>query len=193
MGSVPRLSQASSNSQEGSIKAHILFSVVTLSHPRPAFHSFALYRLQSRPLRLTPCSIFITAEMKSVVVLALASAALSAPTRTVENRGLPGLGSGTESGLDALKSLIPDHSGTFSDLPSLPHFSGLPDPPALTDLPGLSGSGDSGNLPSLPTGLPGLSDLVSPPKEEATKTEKRQLGTLISLIPQSLKLSFEFG
>lgn len=131
--------------------------------------------------------------MKSAVVLALATAVLSAPTRTVENRGLPGVRSGTDSGLHALKSLIPEHSGSFSDLASLPHFSGLPSLPALSDLPSLSGSGDSDNLPSLPTDLPGLPDLASPSKEEATKTGKRQLGTLTSLTRQPLKLGSEIS
>lgn len=41
--------------------------------------------------------------------------------------------------------------------------------------------------------LPRLSDLVPSSKEEATKTEKRQLGTLTSLIPQTLKLGFELS
>ncbi|KAJ5860912.1 uncharacterized protein N7529_008222 [Penicillium soppii] len=123
--------------------------------------------------------------MKTAVVLALAGAAISAPTRTLENRQFSGLssGSGTESGLDALKSLIP------SGIPSFPHFSGLPglggsggsssglpSLPSFSDLPSLGGSGD---LPSLPTGLPSLSDLEGSSAEgEATKTEKRQFSGL---------------
>lgn len=140
--------------------------------------------------------------MKTAVVLALAGAAISAPTRTVEHFQLPGVGSesGTDSGLGALKSLTPGLSGGSSTgIPSFPHFSGLPGLggsggsssglpklPSFSDLPGLGGSGGSGNLPSIPTGLPGLggsgsSGLPSLPdpegsgsKNEATQTDKRQ-------------------
>ncbi|KAJ5333591.1 uncharacterized protein MYU51_011567 [Penicillium brevicompactum] len=113
--------------------------------------------------------------MKSAVVLALAGAALSAPTRTVESRDFPALGSGT-GGLDALKSIFPELGNGASGLPSLPHFSGLP---AL---------GGSGGLPSLPTGLPSLSEIGDDLKEGASQTEKRQLSglsSLESLIPSS--------
>ncbi|OQD64913.1 hypothetical protein PENPOL_c007G10793 [Penicillium polonicum] len=54
--------------------------------------------------------------MKSTIILALASIAIAAPTPTIENRQLPGFGSstGTGSGLDAWKSLIPGLSGSGS-------------------------------------------------------------------------------
>lgn len=54
--------------------------------------------------------------MKSTIILALASIAMAAPTRTIENRQLSGFGSstGTGSGLDAWKSLTPGLSGSGS-------------------------------------------------------------------------------
>ncbi|CAG8228271.1 unnamed protein product [Penicillium olsonii] len=112
--------------------------------------------------------------MKAAVVLALAGAALSAPTPTIENRDLPGSGTG---GLDALKSLIPQGQGA-SGFPSLPHFSGLPH---------LEG------LPGLPSDLPSISDLLEKDiktlqENGASKTDKRQLpglSSLESLIPSS--------
>lgn len=92
--------------------------------------------------------------MKSTIILALASMAIAAPTPTIENRQLPGLGSstGTSSGLDALKSLIPglSGSGTSSDASSstgtslgsgLSGLSGL----SIPSLPNLS------NIPYQPT------------------------------------------
>ncbi|CAG8418608.1 unnamed protein product [Penicillium salamii] len=113
--------------------------------------------------------------MKAAVVLALAGAALSAPTPTIESRELPGSGTG---GLDALKSIIPQLGQGASGLPSLPHFSGFPH---------LDG------LPGLPSGLPSISDLIEKDIKEinekgASKTDKRQLpglSALESLIPSS--------
>ncbi|CAG8929547.1 unnamed protein product [Penicillium salamii] len=113
--------------------------------------------------------------MKAAVVLALAGAALSAPTPTIESRELPGSGTG---GLDALKSVIPQLGQGASGLPSLPHFSGFPH---------LDG------LPGLPSGLPSISDLIEKDIKEiqekgASKTDKRQLpglSALESLIPSS--------
>ncbi|CAI7659079.1 unnamed protein product [Penicillium crustosum] len=82
--------------------------------------------------------------MKSTIILALASMAIAAPTPTIENRQLPGLGSstGTSSGLDALKSLIPglSGSGTSSDASS---STGTSLGSGLSGLSGLS-------IPSLP-------------------------------------------
>ncbi|KAF4761843.1 hypothetical protein N7455_000480 [Penicillium solitum] len=96
--------------------------------------------------------------MKSTIILALASMAIAAPTRTIENRQLPGLGSstGTSSGLDGLKSLIPGLSGSGSS--SDASGSGLD---GLTSLiPGLSGSGSSSDSSSSLLGrglsIPGL-------------------------------------
>ncbi|CAG8087264.1 unnamed protein product [Penicillium salamii] len=113
--------------------------------------------------------------MKAAVVLALAGAALSAPTPTIESRELPGSGTG---GLDALKSVIPQLGQGASGLPSLPHFSGFPH---------LDG------LPGLPSDLPSISDLIEKDIKEiqekgASKTDKRQLpglSALESLIPSS--------
>ncbi|KAJ5170389.1 uncharacterized protein N7500_003172 [Penicillium coprophilum] len=54
--------------------------------------------------------------MKSTIILALASIAIAAPTRTIEDRQLPSFGSSstTGSGLDAWKSLIPGLAGSSS-------------------------------------------------------------------------------
>ncbi|KAJ5964350.1 uncharacterized protein N7479_004226 [Penicillium vulpinum] len=54
--------------------------------------------------------------MKSTIILALASIAITAPTRTIENRQLPSFGSSstTGSGLDAPKAFIPGRSDRSS-------------------------------------------------------------------------------
>lgn len=103
--------------------------------------------------------------MKSTIILALASMAIAAPTRTIENRQLPGLGSstGTSSGLDGLKSLIPGLSGSGSS--SDASGSGLD---GLTSLiPGLSGSGSSSDSSSSLLGrglsIPGLGNIPYQP------------------------------
>ncbi|CAI7639601.1 unnamed protein product [Penicillium discolor] len=88
--------------------------------------------------------------MKSTIILALASMAIAAPTRTIENRQLPGFGSstGTSSGLDGLKSLIPSITSSGSGLGGLESL-----------IPGLSGSGSSSDT-SLGSGLDGLKSLI---------------------------------
>lgn len=87
--------------------------------------------------------------MKSTIILALASIAIAAPTPTIENRQLPGFGSstGTGSGLDAWKSLIPGLSGSGSSS----------DASSSSDTSSGLGSGFSipglGNIPYQPTAL----------------------------------------
>ncbi|CRL29874.1 Cutinase [Penicillium camemberti] len=93
--------------------------------------------------------------MKSTIILALASIAIAAPTPTIQNRQLPGLGSstGTSSGLDALKSLIPGLSGSGSSSDSSSSLgSGLDGLKSL--IPGLSGSGTSSSDASSSSGTP---------------------------------------
>lgn len=108
-------------------------------------HSLSLYK-------------FPRFNMKSTIILALASIAIAAPTRTIENRQLPGFGSGsgTSSGLDALKSIFPGLSGSGSGS-GTPTGSGLDAWKSL--IPGLSGSG-SGSDSSSGSGLAGLKSLL---------------------------------
>ncbi|KAJ5996330.1 hypothetical protein N7522_007990 [Penicillium canescens] len=134
--------------------------------------------------------------MRNTVVLALAGAALSAPTQTIENRQFPGFGSsgsGTESGLGALASLFPGLGGESSgsstgsgsgfpglgDLPGLGgsggSSTGTPSLPSFSDLPGLGGSGaESSGTPSLPapTALPSGAGI--PSFKTGRDIEKRQ-------------------
>lgn len=107
--------------------------------------------------------------MKSTIILALASMAIAAPTRTIENRQLPGFGSstGTGSGLDGLKSLIPGLSGSGSSSSGASSSSGIPSSTSSGSglggleslIPGLSGSGSSSDT-SLGSGLDGLKSLI---------------------------------
>ncbi|KAJ6080135.1 hypothetical protein N7467_009888 [Penicillium canescens] len=134
--------------------------------------------------------------MRNTVILALAGAALGAPTQTIENRQFPGFGSsgsGTESGLGALASLFPGLGGESSgsstgsgsgfpglgDLPGLGgsggSSSGTPSLPSFSDLPGLGGSGaEPSGTPSLPapTALPSGAGI--PSFKTGRDIEKRQ-------------------
>ena len=115
--------------------------------------------------------------MKSTIILALASMAIAAPTRTIENRQLPGLGSstGTGSGLDALKSLIPGLSGSGSSSSDASSSSGTPSSTSSGSgldglkslIPGLSGSGSSSDSSSSLLGrglsIPGLGNIPYQP------------------------------
>ncbi|KAJ5221953.1 uncharacterized protein N7469_010840 [Penicillium citrinum] len=131
--------------------------------------------------------------MKSAAFLYVLSTAFAAPTRTIEERQLPGLGgsgSGSDSGIGAISSLFPglggsgdgssdDSSSGSSGLPGLGGSStgsGLGSIESL--FPGLGGSGgsssSSGGLPSI-SDLPGLGGSSS----------GSGLDALSSLIPSS--------
>lgn len=86
--------------------------------------------------------------MKSTIILALASIAIAAPTPTIENRQLPGFGSstGTGSGLDAWKSLIPGLSGSGSS-------SDASSSTGTSSGSGLGSGFGLGNIPYQPTAL----------------------------------------
>ncbi|PLB47384.1 cutinase-domain-containing protein [Aspergillus steynii IBT 23096] len=91
--------------------------------------------------------------MKAAIALSLITAALAAPTKTVESRQLPGLGGSSSSssgGLSGLSSLIP--SGLAGGGSSGSSSGGLPDLSKL--LGGGSSSGSSSG------GLPDLSSLL---------------------------------
>ncbi|KAJ5089218.1 cutinase-domain-containing protein [Penicillium argentinense] len=105
--------------------------------------------------------------MKSAVLFYILSTAFAAPTPTIEERQLPGLGgSGSDSGLGALSSLLPGLGGSSgSSSGSLPSFSGLP---------GLGGSSSG-------SGLGALSSLF-PSGGSSTGSG---LGALSSLLPSS--------
>lgn len=130
--------------------------------------------------------------MKSAVFFYVLSTALAAPTRTIEERQLPGLGgSSSDSGLGALSSLFPGLGGSSGSSSS---SGGLP---SLSDLPGLGGGSSSssglGSIESLfpglggssgssssTGGLPSLSDL---PGLGGGSSSSSGLGALSSLIP----------
>ncbi|KAJ5824159.1 hypothetical protein N7447_006499 [Penicillium robsamsonii] len=82
--------------------------------------------------------------MKSTIILALASIAIAAPTRTIENRQLPSFGSGsaTGSGLDAWKSLTPGLSGSSSGSDS--SSSSASSSGSGLSIPGLGSSTENG-------------------------------------------------
>ena len=133
----------------------------SLNHPSsvpPFLRLFLVYRRAGLSRSLVAFFYFILFNMRNTVILALAGAALGAPTQTIENRQFPGFGSsgsGTESGLGALASLFPGLGGESSGS-STGSGSGFP---GLGDLPGLGGSGGSSSgTPSLPSfsDLPGL-------------------------------------
>ncbi|KAK1141143.1 hypothetical protein N8T08_009310 [Aspergillus melleus] len=92
--------------------------------------------------------------MKTAVILGIVTAALAAPTKTVESRQLPGLGgSGSSSGggLSSLASLIPHPSGGGG-------------------LSNLLGGGSSGGLPDLSSLLGGGSSSSSDSSDSASST-----------------------
>ncbi|PIG82302.1 cutinase [Aspergillus arachidicola] len=109
--------------------------------------------------------------MKAIAALALVGGAIAAPTKTVESRQLPGIGSlpglgssgsSTDSGLGSLASLIPGLGGssTGGSLPGLGSSTGNGLGSLSSLIPGLggssSGSPTSSGLGSLASLIPGL-------------------------------------
>ncbi|KAE8139206.1 cutinase-domain-containing protein [Aspergillus pseudotamarii] len=106
--------------------------------------------------------------MKAIAALALVGGALAAPTKTVESRQFPGLGSlpglgsssgsSTDSGLGSFASLFPGlGSSSGSSLPGLGGSSTGSGLGSLSSLiPGLGGSSTSSGLGSLSSLIPGL-------------------------------------
>jgi cutinase len=107
--------------------------------------------------------------MKAIAALALVGSAIAAPTKTVENRQLSGLGSlpglggsSTDSGLSGLASLFPGLGGssTGSGLGSfaslIPGLGGSSSSSG-SSLPGLGGSSTGSSLGSFASLIPGLS------------------------------------
>ncbi|KAJ5498117.1 Cutinase [Penicillium expansum] len=113
--------------------------------------------------------------MKSTMILALASIAIAAPTRTIENRQLSGLG--TSSGLGALESLLPGLSGSSSSSDSSSSLSSGLD--ALKGLiPGLSSS-SSGTSSLAGNGLSSLTGSGSSTENGVTQNAGCKEYTLI--------------
>lgn len=147
-------------------------------HPRSLLQSFTLITSPSELASIQSLSkVFngfhsksrIILTMKSAVFLYVLSTALAAPTRTIEERQLSGLGgSSSDSGLGALSSLFPGLGGDSSST------SGLPSPESL--IPG--GSSDSSDSSST-GGLPDLSSLTG------GSSSSSGLGALSSLIPST--------
>lgn len=109
--------------------------------------------------------------MKSPIFFYVLSTALAAPTRTIEERQLPGLGgSGSDSGIGSIASLFPGlgSSSSSGDLPS------------ISDIPGLGGSSSSSGLGALSSLFPGASGSGS----SGSSTDSG-IGALSSLFPSS--------
>lgn len=103
--------------------------------------------------------------MKAVAALALVGSAIAAPTKTVESRQLPGLGSlpglggsSTDSSLSGLASLIPGLGGSSSGsgLSGLESSTGSGLGALSSLIPGLGGSSTSSGLGALSSLIPGL-------------------------------------
>ncbi|KAF5856209.1 hypothetical protein ETB97_007710 [Aspergillus alliaceus] len=107
--------------------------------------------------------------MKAVAALAFVGCAIAAPTKTVESRQLPGLGSlpglggsSTGSSLSGLASLIPGLGGSSSGsgLPGLESSTGSGLGALSSLIPGLGGSSSS-DLPGLGSSTGNIPDLSS--------------------------------
>ncbi|RMZ38995.1 cutinase [Aspergillus flavus] len=110
--------------------------------------------------------------MKAIAALALVGGAIAAPTKTVESRQLPGMGSlpglgssgsSTGSGLGSLASMLPGLGGSSSggSLPGLGSSTGSGLGSLASLIPGLGGSSSGSSLPGLGgsssgSSLPGL-------------------------------------
>lgn len=130
---------------------------------------FILYKFQIS-------NSLVSFNMKSTMILALASIAIAAPTRTIENRQLSGLG--TSSGLGALESLFPGLSGSSSSSDSSSSLSSGLD--ALKGLiPGLSSSssGTSSLAGNGLSSLTGLSNISNHPGIRNPSTKGQFLGS----------------
>ncbi|KAE8312590.1 cutinase-domain-containing protein [Aspergillus transmontanensis] len=114
--------------------------------------------------------------MKAIAALALVGGAIAAPTKTVESRQLPGMGSfpglgssgsSTGSGLGSLASLIPGLGGSSSggSFPGLGSSTGSGLGSLSSLIPGLGGSSSGSSFPGLggsstSSGLGSLSSLI---------------------------------
>ncbi|OGM50970.1 cutinase [Aspergillus bombycis] len=112
--------------------------------------------------------------MKAIAALALVGGAIAAPTKTVESRQFPGLGSlpglggsgsSTDSGLGSLASLIPGLGSSGGSLPGLGSSTGSGLGSLSSLIPGLGGSSSGSSLPGLGgsstgSGLGSLSSLI---------------------------------
>ncbi|QRD85183.1 putative cutinase [Aspergillus flavus] len=98
--------------------------------------------------------------MKAIAALALVGGAIAAPTKTVESRQLPGMGSlpglgssgsSTGSGLGSLASMLPGLGGSSSggSLPGLGSSTGSGLGSLASLIPGLGGSSSGSSLPGL--------------------------------------------